>query len=782
MKNRSFKKIAKYILLTLSVLLIFSAIYIYSFLNKSKPKLDGEIKLDILKEKVTVTRDDKGIPTIIANNDSDLYKAQGFVQAQDRLFQMEMARRQASGRLSEIVGEKALDNDKKFLTFSLLKAAKESYAEYSDESKKILQDYADGVNAFIDLAKEKSMLPYEFKILGFVPEKWTPIDSLVIGKYMAYDLGGHWSYQVFNNWALNNIGENKLKELLPEDFYKSEDNLKILNLNKYIAADIDEKLANMKTPHIENGSNNWVISGKKTKSGKPLLADDPHLGLATPSIWYQMNLISPSMHVQGVIFAGIPGIILGNNKDIAWGVTNVGPDVQDIYIEKVNPNNPYQFEYNGKWYDAKSEKHNIKVKGKEDVQFEVIYTKNGPIIDELVKPVNDKNLKFSMQWTALDPSKELEAIVKLNKAKNWEEFEDALTLFKTPAQNFVFADKNGFIAFKANGNIPIRKKGSGALPVPGYTDEYGWKGYIPFEELPKIINPESGYIATANTNTIGEYKYHLSNIWAQPYRKNRIDEVLSSKNDFTFEDMQNLQTDMQNLHAKEFLPKFLEIIDSSINPEIYNSLKEWNYDDDKNLSAPLIFDRWINKIHYNIYMKYMNKDVYKFFKFKSYLTDRILRNSLSGKSSEFIEEQGGLKALLEKSLIDAISELESKYGKNSNNWKWGDFHKLYFQHPIGKGSKLLGYFLNSKTVPVNGSGVTVKAARQDEKGYVNHGASWRFVYDFGTNYGYHVVSPGQSGHFMSPYYNDQVQNWADGKYIKQNLEDFIIKHNLILIP
>lgn len=178
----------------------------------------------------------------------------------------------------------------------------------------------------------------------------------------------------------------------------------------------------------------------------------------------------------------------------------------------------------------------------------------------------------------------------------------------------------------------------------------------------------------------------------------------------------------------------------------------------------------------------MNKDVYKFFKFKSYLTDRILRNILSGKSSEFIEEQVGLKALLEKSLIDAISELESKYGKNSNNWKWGDFYKLYFQHPIGKGSKLFGYFLNSKTVPLNGSGVTLKAAKQDEKGYVNHGASWRFVYDFGTNDGYHVVSPGQSGHFMSPYYNDQVQNWADGKYIKQNLEDFIIKHNLILIP
>lgn len=784
MKKISYKKILKISLILITTLILFAMGYIYFMLSKSLPQIKGELKLNILLDEVTVDRDAHGVPTIKAKNDSDLYKAQGFTQAQDRLFQMEMARRQAKGQLSEIVGEVALKNDKKFLSYSLLKAAKESYASYSDEAKKILKDFTDGVNAYIQMAEKEGKLPYEFRLMNIKASPWTEIDSLVIGKYMAYDLGGHWDYQVFNNWVLNNLGEEKLKDFLPSDFYENPDNIELIKQNKLVETKIDNKLANLDLPHIENGSNNWVISAQKTKSGKPLLADDPHLGLNLPSIWYQMHLISPNVNVQGVIFTGIPGIILGNNNHIAWGVTNVGPDVQDLYIEKVNPKNPHQFEYDGKWYNAEVVKHEIKIKGKPSENFEVLYTKNGPIIDELVSPVNNKNLKFSMQWTALDSTNELEAIIKINRAKNWTEFENALKDFKSPAQNFVFADNSGFIGFKANGNIPIRKKGTGALPVPGYTSEYGWKGYIDYDKLPKIVNPDSGYISTANTKTIEDYPHYLANIWAQPYRKNRIDEVLSSKNDFTYEDMQALQMDTKNLHAQEFIPKILSnLSDDTIqtHKKIIELLKKWDFNDDKNKPQTLIFNEIMEKIKTTIYTTDMNKDVYNFFKHKNYLTDRILRNAFEGKTSAFIEQNGGLRKVLNTSFISAISSLEKQYGNNPNNWKWGDFHALQFQHPIGKTSAFLGHFLNSKKIPINGSGVTVQAARQNEKGIVNHGASWRFVYDFSTKTGYHTVAPGQSGHFLSQYYTDQVQNWADGKYIEYN-ENQEIKNQLKLIP
>lgn len=781
MKNTKIKKILKYFLLSILIFAIISIIFVYRFFKKSLPQLNGEIKISSLKEEVIVTRDNNGIPTITAKNTLDLFKAQGFIQAQDRLFQMEMAKRQASGTLSEVIGEKAIENDKKFLSYSLLVAAKNSYNSYSKESKEILQAFADGVNEFIKISEENNTLPYEFKIIGFKPGKWTPFDSLVIGKYMAYDLGGHWSYQAMNNWILNNLGEDKLNELLPKSFNNDFSNKEIINSNKLAIMDINEKVANLKLPHIDNGSNNWALSGKKTKSGKPLLADDPHLGLATPSVWYQMNLISPEFKVQGVIFAGVPGIILGNNENIAWGVTNVGPDVQDLYIEKQNPKNPYQFEYDGKWYDAKVIPHTIKVKGKEDIKFDVVYTKHGPIIDELIKSVNDKNIKFSMQWTAHESTKELEAIMMINKSKNWQEFENALKSFEAPAQNFVYADKTGFIAFKANGNIPIRLKGTGALPVPGYSSEYGWKGYIPYDKLPMIINPESGFVSSANTNIVKDYQYHLSNIWAQPYRKNRIDQVLSSKNDFTEEDMKKLQMDIKNLYAEEFLQNILKNTDN-LDSEIIKILNEWDKNDDKNSPAPLIFHTLMEKIRINLFKKQMDKNVYKFMKFQSYLVDRILRNEFNNESSIFIKEYGGLKKLLNNSFNDAISELKSKFGNNPKNWRWGKNHTLFFEHPIGKSNKILGKILNSKKIETSGSSITVQAARQNEQGYVNHGASWRFVFDFKDMKGYHIVGPGQSGHFMSSYYNDQVQNWADGKYIENSFKNLIKKNTLKLIP
>ena len=600
---------------------------------------------------------------------------------------------------------------------------------------------------------------------------------------MAYDLGGHWDHQSFNNWILNNLGEENLKQLLPESFSKNPDSEEIIKANLGANANINKDTAKVERPPMENGSNDWVVSGKKTKSGKPLLADDPHLGLSTPSVWYQMTLSTPDHKVSGVIFPGIPGIILGHNENIAWGVTNFGPDVQDLYIERRQSDNPYKFEYDGEYYDAQVDKYSIKVKGQDDEQFEVVNTKHGPIIDFLLKPLGNENTSFSMQWTALESTQELEAILNIDKAKNWEEFEKALENFKAPAQNFVFADNQGNIAYKSNGNVPIRKKGNGNLPVPGYSSEYGWTGYISYDKLPKIVNPEQGFIATANTETV-KTDYHTSNVWAQPYRKARIDEVLSEKNDLTADDMKKLQMDTKNLYAKEFLTNLLKNVnkDKVSKNEVYDKLSSWDNIDNKDEAAPLIFDAWMKKIQAYILKDKMSEEAYKFMPHKESYVDKILRDSLNGKKINLIEEKGGLNTVLTESLNETISELEGKYGKDVNKWKWGNGHTLSFRHPLSKSSALLAYFLNPKEYPISGSKVTVQAAKQNEEGLVNHGASWRFVYDFDTKTGYHVVGPGQSGHVLSDNYDDQITKWVNGEYTSESIGNIPKGKTLELVP
>ncbi|MGX7112051.1 penicillin acylase family protein [Gemella cuniculi] len=781
MKKKIFRIIRRSLIFLLALIMIGVG-YGYYFLNKSLPTVEGKVNVSVLDENVKIYRNAKGIPTVEAKNEKDLYKAQGYVHAQDRLFQMDLARRQASGRLSEVVGKAALENDKKFLIFSLRRAAEDSYEGYSDEAKKILDYYAEGVNAYIDEAIKNNKLPYEFSLLGYKPEHWTPIDSLTIGKYMAYDLGGHWDHLGFNNWVLNNLGKENLKQLLPESFSKNKDNEDIINANLGLDVKIDKKLSEIPRPPMENGSNNWVVSGKKTKSGKPLLADDPHLGLSTPSVWYQMSLRTPEHKVSGVIFPGIPGIILGHNENIAWGVTNFGPDVQDLYIEKKDKNNPHRFEYDGEYYNAQVDKYKIKVKGENEEDFEVVRTKHGPIIDELLKPLGQNDKSFSMQWTALESTQELEAILKIDKAKNWEEFEKALEDFKAPAQNFVFADNNGNIAYKSNGNVPIRKKGDGNLPVPGYSSEYGWNGYVPYNELPKVVNPKEGFISTANTETI-KTSYHTSNVWAQPYRKARIDEFLSEKNNLTVDDMKKLQMDTKNLYAVDFLSDLLKNVDENkiSKKDVYETLKSWNYIDDKNEAAPLIYDTWMKKIRETILKDKMSEEVYKFMPHKESYVDKILRDAINGKKVNLIEEKGGLNTILQNSLNDTISELKNKYGENISSWKWGEEHKLGFRHPLSKSSDILAYFLNPKESPISGSKVTVQAAKQNEEGLVNHGASWRFVYDFENQTGHHIVGPGQSGHFMSPYYDNQVQDWIEGTYNSETITKIEAEKTLELV-
>lgn len=776
-KKRKLLKISMWVLGVLIVIGGVAVAGLQVYLSQSKPLIKGEAVVSILDSDVKVTRDEVGVPHIEAQSDADLYRAQGYVQAQDRLFQMDLARRQASGNLAEVVGESAVNTDKYFRTFSLRRAAELSWDGYDAESKQVLEWFAEGVNAFIDEVKGTSKLSYEFKVLGYTPEPWTPMDSLTIGKYMAYDLGGNWNQQAFRSWALQNYPQEQAEEL----FVEYPENAKsIIEANLNIKTNVATAFTAEYLPPEWNGSNNWVVSGKLTESGKPLLADDPHLGLSTPSVWYQMHLQSPEQNVSGVIFAGIPGIILGHNEEIAWGVTNVNPDVQDLYIETPNPENPYQFKYDGQWEDATVRQEPIKVKGGQTIDFEVVETRHGPIISNIITKETEVKEQFSMQWTALQSTQELKAIMGFNKATNWDEFERALEDFKAPAQNFVFASTDGQIAYKANGLVPIRKQGTGALPVPGDSSAYGWESYIPFDELPTVIDPEQGFVATANNEIIGkEYPYHLSNLWAQPYRYERIvemivDEKADKQIKLTAEDMKNMQMDKKNLHAAEFLPRLLETIKAQDSEGKYKEaislLEEWDYYDDSDQGAPLIYHFLNETMRKTLFEDAMPADIYKIMPAKAQITNDMLRNAYAGNPGVWITEEGGLDSFVYTAFEDAIEKIQGDFGKTVSKWKWGNYNQLTFNHPLSSASDLLASFLNPKKLAVGGSSVTVQAAAEDGNGNVNHGASWRFVADLqNLSEAEHIVGPGQSGHIKSKWYDNQVVDWISGDFHKTKI-------------
>ncbi len=757
----------------LVILLISFFVFANVYTNKSKAVVEGRLTLSGLDSNVIVARDGKGVPHLNAKNEHDLYIAQGYVQAQDRLFQMDLSRRQASGQLSEVIGEATIDRDKFFRTLGLRRAGADSYNAYSKEGKQILKWYAEGVNAFINQAKEKGKLPIEFTLLGYEPKKWSPVDSLTIGKYMAFDLGGHWQSQAFRYWATEKWPKEKAFELFPS---YPKDAPTILQDYQSVKLDISKSFANVVIPPVYNGSNNWVVSGDKTKSGKPILADDPHLGLATPAIWYQMQLRTKGMDVSGVIFAGVPGIILGHNETIAWGVTNTGPDVQDLYIEKENPDKKGEFLHNEKWEKAKIVEEPIKVKGEKTIPYKVTITRHGPVINDFAYEPKGNNEKLAMKWTALEPTKELEAVIQMNKAKDWPQFEKALEDFQVPTQNFVFASSDGTIAYKANGRIPIRKNGDGMLPAPGWNDDYEWTGYIPYDQLPTVVNPKEGYIATANNKVVSDdYPYHISHEWAQPYRVMRIREFIESKNKLDVTDMENLQMDQKDLYAKEFVPmimKQLKGLKKTNNEKLaLKELENWDYIDDKDEAAPLIFHLWMKDMTKLLFEKQIPDDILALFEGKQQVVDELLRKSLNGEKSIWVEEQGGINKLLTTSLDRVLTELDDKYGKSPTDWKWGDYHQLYFEHPLSAAVKPLKWFFNSEDpLPIGGSQVTVQAASYPESGIVDHGASWRFVADTADlSRAYHIVGPGEAGNFRSEWYHDQINDWANGVYHETSL-------------
>jgi penicillin amidase len=757
----------------------------YLFLRRSFPTIDGTSEVEGLKAPVEVYRDRWGVPHIYAQNVEDLFFAQGYVTAQDRLWQMEFNRRIGSGTLSEVLGETTLENDRFIRIIGWRRVAEEEAANLDEESRTILEAYAAGVNAFIE--GHRRSLPPEFTILGFKPAPWTPADSIAWAKVMAWDLGGNWEAELLRASLIEKFGEKKANQLAPP--YPADAPLIILpEALGYQIPGIDRLLSQARqlrellgAQGAGLGSNNWVIDGQKSATGMPLLANDMHLGIQMPSIWYEVHLVGGGFNVEGYSFPGVPNVIVGHNEDIAWAVTNVGPDVQDLYIEKVNPASPDQYEYQGQWLEMEIVEEMIEVKGQEPVVERVQLTRHGPIITPVVEGVTET---LALRWTALEPNQIFKSVAMLNRAKNWEEFREALRFWAVPSQNFVYADREGNIGYQMPGWIPIRAKGQGLVPVPGWTGEYEWKGHIPSHRLPHTLNPSTHYIVTSNNRVIGdEYPYFISHDWAV-YRARRLVELLEPRDDLSIEDLKVIQADTYSLPAEKLLPHLLALEPEGwLQERAMNQLKEWDLSNDVDSTGAGIFQVFYLMLVNNTFGDELGDELFADYSKARAPHHLALEGLIEEPDSPWFDdvttpEREKRDDIVRRSFAEACDLLGRRFGDVPHEWAWGRLHTVTFDHPLGA-VKPLDLIFNRGPLPARGSGFTVNAAGFDYSAFaeglkpseigevfaVQGGVSQRLIVDlsdFSNSLSIHTT--GQVGVPFHKHYGDMIPSWQGVEY------------------
>ncbi|MEP3244839.1 MAG: penicillin acylase family protein [Sneathiella sp.] len=769
------------------ILVLVTAAIGYAYLQSSLPKMDGEIQLAGLSAPVEIIRDKSGIPHIDASSTEDALFALGFVHAQDRLWQMEMNRRTGAGRLSEILGKDALDTDKFLRTIGFYEAAERAFKTFDEETKSHLIAYTKGVNAFLD--QRSGALPPEFLILQTSPERWTPIDSVVWTKMMAWDLGKNWSNEIGRMQLMSILSPEEVNEFFPP--YPGEATIPLPDFSGlYDIAAIETEKLMAAAPDVlppSAGSNNWVVSGTRTETGKPLLANDPHLGLAAPALWYFAHLKTPDFNAIGASLPGVPGIILGRNDKIAWGFTNTGPDTQDLYIEKLNPDNDTQYKTPDGSADFTTRQEVINVKGEEPVEITVRISRHGPIISDVYKAgakATPENHVLAFAWTSLSDSDTTPmASAKMMRASNWSEFKDAIRLFSSPQQNIVYADVDGNIGYYAPAQVPVRKDGNlarGRLPVPGWLAEYDWDGFIPFEELPQAYNPPRGFHYTANQKIIPDnYPHFITSDWSVPYRADRIKERLEQEEKHSIQTFVDLHADVKSLMAIELLDVLLTTRSADERSgKALVSLSTWDGQMTRKGNAPLIFNAWIRALNKAIYSDELGEFFPRYWRHRPiFILNVLLNNDGQGRwcddRTTDLKENCG--AILQASLNSALDDLETRYGSTMEDWNWGEAHFAFSDHlPFSKVSGLDKIF--DIRVPSAGGSFTVNVGRNrpaDEKHpFANtHAASLRAIYDFSDlDNSLFMHSTGQSGIIFSSFYDDMAEEWADTKYRRMTMD------------
>jgi len=770
---RRFLRISGY-LAALSAVLIASA---YFYLRQSLPKTEGEIRLAGLTAPVEILRDRYGIPHIFAPSLEDASYALGFVHAQDRLWQMEMSRRVAAGRVSEVVGAGGLETDRFLRTLGVRRAAQANLRLLDGETVRLLEAYAAGVNAFL---ASDPVLPPEFWLTGVRPEPWSPVDSISWIKMMAWDLGGNWRDELLRMRLSKTLPMARIHEFLPP--YPGEAVPVIADLKElYSSMERDAVRLARFAPDSEGlGSNNWVVSGARTESGKPLLANDPHLGLSAPPVWYFAHISAPGMNVIGSTLPGVPGVILGRNERIAWGFTNTGPDVQDLYIEKLDATGGYLAPEGPRPFQVIEE--TIKVKGAEPEKLRIRVTRHGPVISDVVRAAQDlapRGHVIAFSWTALaEGDRSMQAALKFARAREWDGFLAAAKDFQVPQQNIVYADVDGNIGFIAAGRVPQRKPANdlkGMAPAPGWLEKYDWADSIPFEELPRSFNPPGGAIVTANHRiTPPDYPHLISSNWEPPFRADRIQALLDATPKHSVPSFARIQADVTSLAMRDLLPKLLATRPRSEDArKVLAQLAKWDGAMTAGRAEPLIAWAWWRELTRAIYADELG-DAFR----QNWLARAVfLTNVLSGAPEparwcddvrtpavETCEEQ------LAQSLEAALADLRGRYGLDPSRWRWGEAHLARHEHrPFGRQALLARFF--DITAPSPGDTYTVNVGRNvmsnDAEPFANrHAASLRAIYDLADlEKSLYIHSGGQSGNVLSDHYKAFTEAWAKNEYI-----------------
>jgi penicillin G amidase len=739
-----------------------------------------------LIDQVIIRRDERGIPYIQAKNDHDLYLAQGYVTASDRLWQMDLLRRSERGELAEILSAGpnniVLDQDKQHRTLGFTHVAEAEFAEASPQSRALLQAYADGVNAYIASLDAKT-LPPEFQILQYRPGSWSPVDSLLVIKVFAEALSSTWRLDVMRE-ALASLPAEKRAMLMPESspldvLVVGKDTRKVAAsfsnpATKTFSLAQSELLALAKDQELESqslarlgvyaeglaASNNWVVNGKHTVTGKPLLANDPHLAPSAPSIWYMVHLSAPGVRVAGITAPGLPGIVIGHNDQIAWGFTNVGPDVQDLYVEEFDPANPRRYKTPSGWSDATIRHEEIKVrKGftestSDTVPLDVTVTRHGPIVFEKA------GKRYALKWTALDPKQNNpDSTYSLNRARNWKEFNAALRSFTAPTQNIVYADVAGHIGYHAAGVVPIRKSGDGSVPYDGATDAGEWSSYIPSDKMPTLFDPPLGIIVTANQRIVGtDYPYFLSHVWAQPYRARRILDLLSQTPKLSADDYRRIQGDVFSIGNVLFAKQIVKIMRDQVKPEetrLTAALAEFEkWDGRMNAEshvAPVLAQMRI-AFRLRVLNAALGEDMFKIYAWPNF--DTTIDRLITEQPKEWLpKEFNTYSDLLRACFEDATKALTKSLGADESKWIWGEMAKVRFSHPLAN-APLIGLQFTIPPIPQNGAGGLAATPN------VGAAVSMRLIADPNDwDKTQHGITLGESGVPSTAHWNDQLADW-----------------------
>lgn len=783
-----------------TIVIVSSGIFIYSHmvLKNNLPDYEGKENVVGPEANVEVFRDKYAVPYIYSNSRYDAAFAVGYVHAQERMFQMDLMRRAGQGKLSEIFGMKTIGFDKLFRTLQISNVAEIAMQSVEDDTKKMLEAYSRGINEYLRLHPEK--LGIEFDILNYTPERWKPEHSLIIGKLLAWELNISWWVDVSFSNLLQNLGKEKVKDILP-DFPENAATIIPEKINSFAKIKTDliqldkdfRDFIGFTGTHI--GSNNWVTGSSRSGSGKPVIANDPHLSFQVPGKWFFVSANSSGWNVTGFTLPGLPFVIIGKNKAVSWVVTNVMADDADFYRETLDDNR-LKYNLEGNWKNLVVINDTIEVKDSQPLEIIIRKTHRGPIVSDIHNYTfmnngeNYKKANLSMRWTALEFHEDVNSIYKINNSSNWKDFKNALSKYTAPGQNFVYADSSDNIGYICAARLPRREINSSTFVYDGNSSSSDWKGFVRFSEMPKLYNPDEGYIASANNKTVKNFRYHISNLWEPPSRINRIKSLLDSKIKHSSEDFKKYQNDFYSDYAKNITEYILRafrnvnVKDENLNIAL-ELLSKWNFVMERESQAPAVFEVFFNHLLRNVFLDEMGEKLFKDYIFIANIPYRTIQKLFEEKYSSWFdnvttEDYETRDEIIRKSLVDALAYLEKEVGENIEEWQWGRIHKVKFKHIFSGENSLIDKIIDVGPFEIGGSGTTLF---NTEYSFTNPyltklGPSMRYIFDFAEKDIVQMIMPtGQSGHILSDHYADMTSLWLNGKYYKINTNETFVRNS-----